>query len=299
MLDPRRVLTFREVARLRSFSEAAAVLSLTQPAVSQQIRALESQLGERLIERRRGGLFRLTEAGRLLLAHAEFLAERLQLAETQLAETLARMSTSLRLGAFPSALARLVPRAVQRARSSGGEFELSVTEGGTDELVAHVRTGELHVALCFQSAGDEPREDIGTRRHDLFEEPMVAVLPPSHRLSSRSRIRLSELSGETWLAATRDGLIYRACIAAGFEPRIAYLTADPLGSRGLVAAGLAVTLMSKLLAPDLNGVATPSLDRPPHRTVYAVVPSVGTHSGVDSFLAAIRSEARELGLRLG
>jgi DNA-binding transcriptional LysR family regulator len=296
MLDPRRVLTFREVARLRSFSEAAAVLSLTQPAVSQQIRALESQLGARLIERRRG-LFKLTEAGQLLLAHAEFLAERLQLAQTQLAETLARMSAGLRLGAFPSALATLVPRAVQRARSSGREFELSVTEGGTDDLVARVRTGELHVALCFQSAEDEPREDIGTRRYDLFEEPMVAVLPPSHRLASRSRIRLSDLSRETWLAATRDGLIYRACIKAGFEPRIVYLTADPLGSRGLVAAGLAVTLTSKLLAPDLHGVATPGLDRPPQRTVYAVVPSAGTHPIVDSFLAVIRSEARQRGLR--
>jgi DNA-binding transcriptional LysR family regulator len=158
---------------------------LTQPPVSQQIRALESQLGARLIERRRG-LFKLTEAGQLLLAHAEFLAERLQLAQTQLAETLARMSAGLRLGAFPSALATLVPGAVQRARSSGREFELSVTEGGTDDLVAQVRTGELHVALCFQSAEDEPREDIGTRRYDLFEEPMVAVLPPSRR-NSRPR----------------------------------------------------------------------------------------------------------------
>lgn len=296
MLDPRRVLTFREVARLRSFSEAAVVLSLTQPAVSQQIRALESQLGERLIERR-PGLFKLSEAGQLLLTHADFLAERLQLAETQLAESLARASATLRLGAFPSALATLVPRAVQRARSSGRELELSVTEGSTDDLVAQVHTGELHVALCFQSAADVPREDVGTRRHDLFEEPMVAVLPSSHRLASRSRIRLSDLSGETWLAATRDGLIYRACIEAGFEPRIAYLAADPLGSRGLVAAGLAVTLTSKLLARDLQGVATPSLDRPPYRTVYAVVPSAGTHPIVDSFLAVIRSEARRLGLR--
>src|SRR5262245_7135094 len=196
MLDPRRLLTFREVARLRSFSEAARVLSLTQPAVSQQIRALELQLGERLIERRRG-LFELTESGRLLLAHAEFLAERLQLAETQLAETRAHVSARLRLGAFPSALATLVPRAVKRVRSSGREFELTVTEGGTDDLVAQVRAGELHVALCFRSAGDEPREDVGTRRHDLFEEPMVAVLPRSHRLASRSRIRLTDLSEET------------------------------------------------------------------------------------------------------
>jgi DNA-binding transcriptional LysR family regulator len=296
MLDPRRVLTFCEVARQRSFSRAAAALSLTQPAVSQQIRALETQLGEQLIERRRG-IFMLTEAGELLRAHGEALAERLQLAQAQLAEVLAPARMHLRLGAFPSALARLVPNAVQRVRSSMSELELSVTEGSTNDLVTQVRDGRLHLALCFQNAADERREHADTRRHELFQEPMVAVVSPTHRLARRARIRLSELSDETWLAATRDGLIYRACVAAGFEPRIAYLTADPLASRGLVAAGLTVTLTSKLLAPDLVGIATPALEKPPRRVVYAVTPNAGTHPLVEPFLAAIRTEARQLGLR--
>ena len=291
MLDPRRVLTFCEVARQRSFSAAAAALSLTQPAVSQQIRGLETQLGEQLIVRRRG-IFELTETGELLFEHAELLAEQLQLAETQLQETVATASSNLRLGAFPSALARLVPNAMQRVRSSGLELELTVTEGDADDLARQVRTGELHVALCFDSAADQPREHAGTRRHDLFDEPMVAVLPPSHRLASRSRIRLGQLRNETWLAATRDGLIYRACVAAGFEPRITYLTADPLASRGLVAAGLAVTLTPQLLAPHLDGVAIPRLEKPPRRTVYALTPTLGVRPVVDRFLAAIRNEAR-------
>jgi DNA-binding transcriptional LysR family regulator len=295
MLDPRRVLTFCEVAKQRSFSRAAETLALTQPAVSQQIRALETQLGERLIERRRG-LFTLSQAGELLLVHGQALAERLRLAETQLAETLATR-TQLRLGAFPSTLARLVPSAVKRVRRSTGEFELSVTEGSTDDLVTQVRDGRLHLALCFQNAADERREHAGTHRHELFQEPMVAVVSPTHRLARRTRIQLTNLSDETWLAATRDGLIYRACVAAGFEPRIAYLTADPLASRGLVAAGLAVTLTSKLLAPDLTGIRTPALDNPPRRAVYAVTPGVSPHALVGPFLAAIRTEARRLGLR--
>jgi DNA-binding transcriptional LysR family regulator len=296
MLDPRRVLTFCEVAHRRSFSRAAERLSLTQPAVSLQIRALETQLGARLIDRRRG-FFALTQAGQLLLAHGEALAERLQLAEAQLAEALTSSRTQLRLGAFPSALARLVPRAVRRVLSEAGELELSVTEGSTDDLVTQVRDGRLHLALCFQNAADERREHAGTLRHELFDEPMVAVVSPTHRLATRATIRLSALRNDTWLAATRDGLIYRACIAAGFDPRIAYLTADPLASRGLVAAGLAVTLTSKLLAPDLAGIATPALDKPPRRTVYAAAPTVGSHRLVEPFLAAILSEARQLGLR--
>src|SRR2546423_2270779 len=112
MLDPRRLLTFREVARERSFSRAAVALSLTQPAVSQQIRALETQLGERLIERGRAGGFGLTAAGELMLAHAEALHERLQLAETQLEDAVGSGRRLLRIGAFPSALATLVPRAI-------------------------------------------------------------------------------------------------------------------------------------------------------------------------------------------
>ena len=98
MLDPRRLIVFREVAKRRSFSHAAAALSLTQPAVSQQIRALETQLGERLIVRGRTS-FALTSTGELLYAHAEALAERLQLAETQLGEALAEKRRRLRIGA--------------------------------------------------------------------------------------------------------------------------------------------------------------------------------------------------------
>src|SRR5919201_5176474 len=99
MIDPRRLLIFREVAEQRSFSRAAVVLSLTQPAVSQQIRALEVQLGERLIERGRPG-FALTAAGELLAAHADAVFERLELAERQLGEASAGARRLLRVGAF-------------------------------------------------------------------------------------------------------------------------------------------------------------------------------------------------------
>src|SRR5512132_2185274 len=113
MIDPRRLLTFREVARQQSFSQAAVALSLTQPAVSQQIRALEVGLGERLIERGRGS-FVLTAAGELLLGHAEALHARLNLAETQLGEAVGESRRQLRVGALPSALATLVPAPIAR-----------------------------------------------------------------------------------------------------------------------------------------------------------------------------------------
>src|SRR5439155_2155642 len=177
MLDPKRLLTFRAVARERSFSRAARELALTQPAVSQQIRALEVQLGERLIDRRPGG-FSLTAAGELLLRHADALAEGLRLAETQLGETLTETQRKLRIGAFPSVLATLVPTAIAKLHDAVDGFKASVIQGSTDELVGAVRDGRHHTALCFQDANQPRPAHAGARRDDLIQHPTRAVVGP-------------------------------------------------------------------------------------------------------------------------
>ena len=227
MVDPRRVLTFREVARLGSFSRAAEALALTQPAVSQQVAALERQAGARLLERGPGGLS-LTPAGELLLAHADVVADRLELASGQLAEQVAHAARELRIGAFPSALATRVPRALGRLTAARPEVKADVAEGTTDELVERVRSGALHVAVCFQDAAAARREHEGTERADLDEEPFAALLPPGHALAGAGPIGLADLAGETWVAPSREGLIVRACEAAGFTPAIRYVSRDPL-----------------------------------------------------------------------
>jgi DNA-binding transcriptional LysR family regulator len=289
MLDPRRLVVFREVAKRRSFSHAAAALSLTQPAVSQQIRALETQLGERLIVRGRTS-FALTPIGELLFAHAEALGERLQLAETQLGEALAETRLRLRIGAFPSILGVLVPTAIARLSRALGPLEITAVQGGTDELVAGVRDGSLHVALCFQDASQPRREHDDTERVDLLEEPMVAALGPGHRLTGRRWIRLTDLARDPWLIAVRGGLIERACLAAGFEPRVAYVTDDPLAINGLVAADLTVTLTSRMLAEQLRGISTPPLRGDPvSRAIYGVAPQTTAHPLAARFLDAVRA----------
>src|ERR1700754_2226513 len=137
-MDPRRVLTFRAVAHERSFSAAARALALTQPAVSQQVAALERELGARLLDREPGGLT-LTPAGAMPLGHDGALADRLELAGTQLVELAAAERSRLRIGAFPSALAALVPKAVVRL----GASEVLVEEGSTPALAERVRRGEV------------------------------------------------------------------------------------------------------------------------------------------------------------
>src|SRR5919198_5949986 len=247
MLEPRRLLTFREVARRGSFSRAGEALSLTQPAVSQQVSALEREVGTPLLRRRPGGLD-LTDAGALLLGHADALADRLRSVDAQLAELISENDDQLRVGAFPSALASIVPDAIARRRGADADVAFEATEGSAADVAAAVRDGRLHVGVCFEDASAEPREHEELRRHELALEAMDAAVGPGHPLARRRRVTLAALAGDTWLAPSREHLIYRACVAAGFEPRIDYVTRDPLAMRGLISAGLAVTIMPRLLA---------------------------------------------------
>jgi DNA-binding transcriptional LysR family regulator len=275
MLDPRRVLTFREVARLGSFSRAGESVSLTQSAVSQQVAALERQIGTRLLVRGRGAL-ELTPAGERLLAHADVVSERLRLADRQLTDLAAEDRRTLHVGAFPSALATIVPAALTALLGDRRDLRVAVEEGRQAELPASVRAGRLHLAVCFQDAAAPRREHDGLRRHELGEEPMVVVLPLRHRLARRRAVDLADLADEPWTAPSHDGLVARTCRAAGFEPRIAFLAGDPLAIRALVAAGLAVTLTSRLLARQLHGVhIAQARGEPARRALYALLPDAG------------------------
>src|SRR5919109_1543334 len=132
MLDPRRLEVLRAVAEHGSFSAAAGALAFTQPAVSKQIAALEQQAGTALLERTPRGV-RLTQAGAVLVEHAEAIAERLSAAEAQL-EALAHLETGrLRLAAFPTAVATVVSEAIAAFDRLHPEVGLSLEERLSDE----------------------------------------------------------------------------------------------------------------------------------------------------------------------
>jgi DNA-binding transcriptional LysR family regulator len=283
MLDPRRVLTFREVAHQGSFSRAAEVLALTQPAVSQQVAALERQIGEPLLDRGPGGLS-LTPAGAVLLQHADVVSDRLALADGQLAELVAGARLHLRVGAYPSAVATIVPAALARL---GPDPKVELVEASQEELAAMVAAGELHVAVCFQDAAVPRREPEGTERVDLTEEPFMALLPEQHPLAGKTSIRLEQLADETFVAPSRSGLVARACRAAGFAPAIRYVSRDPLANRALVANGLGVTISPEGLAAALHGVAVVPIEDGPRREVYALLPDAGTVPLARAFVEAL------------
>jgi DNA-binding transcriptional LysR family regulator len=293
-MDPRRLLTFRAVAHERSFSRAARELALSQPSVSNQVAALEREVGVRLLAREPGGL-RLEPEGAILLEHADAIAERLELARTQLAEAARGYRQRLKIGAFPTALAGLIPAAIDRVRAGHPDMKVVVDEGGAPDLAARVRAGELHVAVAFQDSAMPRDEPPGLERRELMRERFMVALAADHPLAPREKVALADLRDDDWTAALADGLIVRACRTAGFEPNLVSLTSDQLAIRAMVARGLAVTLVPQLLAHAFADLALRPIDGGgPTRDVYALLPPGGRHPLVAPTLDALADIAARL-----
>jgi DNA-binding transcriptional LysR family regulator len=249
MLDVRRMRVLREVALKGSFSAAAESLSFTQSAVSQQIAALEREAGAVLVERNARGV-RLTEAGEAVVRHAEGILSRLSEAEAELEAIAGLRGGRLRLAAFESAAATLMPVAISRFTEAHPGVELSMTLHEPEEAVAALRAGDIDLAVTFGGGGREDREGDGVAHAHLLEDPMYLVLPPGHPLARKRAVRLPDLAGEPWIGGAPDcecnRLMNQACQRYGFEPRIAFETDDYSAVQGFVAAGVGVSLIAEL-----------------------------------------------------
>ena len=243
-MDPRRVLLFRTVARTGSLSAAARQLTMTQPAVSQQLRHLEREVGTPLLLRGPRGIT-LTEAGSLLLARADAVASQLHMADEELSSVANLRAGRVRLVAFPSAAAVLVPDALQELRSRHPGLEVTMVEAEPPEAWTSVREGEADVALVFGYDGPPP-DDGELVWIPLTVEPLRLVLPPGH--PGTRRRRHSWLADEAWIAGCercRQHLVAR-CRDAGFEPRLTHESDDYVVVQNLVARGLGVTVLPRL-----------------------------------------------------
>jgi DNA-binding transcriptional LysR family regulator len=239
-VDPRRVLLFRTVARAGSLSAAARSLAMTQPAVSQQLRLLEREVGSPLLLRGSRGVT-LTEAGTLLLARADAVAGQLHMADEELSSVANLRVGRVRLVAFPSAAAALVPDALHELRRRHPGLEVTMVEAEPPEAWTAVREGEADVALVFGYDGPPP-DDGELVWLPLGVEPLHLVLPPGHAGGAGSPDWLAD---ENWIAGCercRQHLVER-CRAAGFEPRLTHESDDYVVVQNLVARGLGITVL--------------------------------------------------------
>jgi DNA-binding transcriptional LysR family regulator len=277
MLNVGRLKILKEVAYRGSFSAAAEALSYSQPAVSQQIAALERETGVALVERHPRGVS-LTAAGQTLVGHAEGILARLEAAQASLAAIAGLRGGRLRVASFSTAGATLMPLAIASFRAAYPLVELTLAEGEPEEIVPRLRAGELDLALLFEFAGDSPLEPEMTRT-ELLADPMYLALPRAHRLAGRARIRLADLSTEAWVQTSASSPcarhVVRSCHAAGFEPNVAFESDDYQTVQGLVAAGVGVALIPELaLSVVRDDVVTRELSpAPPVRQVIAATPA--------------------------
>src|SRR5918996_4176432 len=179
MLDVRRLRILREVAAQGSFSAAAESLYLSQSAVSQQIATLEREVGMQLLERTREGT-RPTDAGRVLVSHADAAIARLEEAERELAAIAGLEGGEVRIASFPSASATLLTMAVSEFVDRHPKVRLSVTEAEPEESLPRLRAGEIDLALTFDYPAVPASDERDIERALLLTESMHVALPAQH-----------------------------------------------------------------------------------------------------------------------
>lgn len=262
MFELRHLQVFRQVARLGSLSAAAESLAYTQPAVSQQMAALERRAGVPLLQRTRRGV-RLTDAGEALLRHADAILGEQALAERELEAIAGLRGGRVRMATFPSAGAALVPVVVSLFSSRYPDVQLSVLTAESEESVQLLRAGELELAIVgarTQEAGYGALYDDIDLRH-LFDEPRYALLPPGHRFARRKRLRLQELADEVRIELGLAAHRAHVYLAAGpepvpGEPRTAFLSDDINVVQGLVAAGSGIAVVPEMTLTNRHPAIT-------------------------------------------
>jgi len=294
-MDTQLLEVFRTVAHLGSITAAARRLRFTQSAVSRQIVALEAEVGSRVFDRLPRGVA-LTEEGRALLPYASQVLDGLTSARRAMDEVRALGSGRLRVGAFPTSVATLVPSALAAFRSAYPDVSLTLVEGLTPRLLERLAAGEADVAVVSSSpAGpvDRARFDL----HHLLDEPMLVAVARGHPLARRRTVRLAELAGDAFIAgsATAEETLLRASLPSGFRPRIEITAAEWTGKLGCVAAGLGVALLPALAAGRVPpGIAVLRLHRDDEsiRHIYAATPAGRTSPpAVTHFLEHLRTAA--------
>ncbi len=244
-MDPHLVRTFVAVARHGSFSDAAAELGYTQSAVSQQIAALETDLGMPLLLRRPVAP---TEAGARLLEHAGPLLMRIEAARADVLRTAAAPAHRLTLAATPLALNAMLAVRLARGRAAQPRLSVTVCTTGRAEVAGQVARGraELGLADGITAPSDPLRlPDVGPLTTvGVAEEPLVVALPDDHPLAGRAGLRLADLVDARWLQTPLCPVERLRDLAGdGFRPGLAYTGDDVHTVLNLVAAGHGLTLL--------------------------------------------------------
>lgn len=270
-VEIKHLRALRAVAETGTFWAAAEALSSSLSTVSDHISDLEALTGQRLVERSRGRrTVEVTEAGRLLLGHAEAIESRLRAAEADFRAYAAGLSGSLRVGIYQSVANKILPEVMRRFKAGWPDVDVQLTEGAYDiTLVEAVERGELDLTFAIEPIQEGPFEI-----RKLMDDPYVVVIAADSPLARRN-LKASDLNGVPMVGyqhGKHQDLAEDFLHGRGVRPRVAFRSNDNGTVQAMVASGLGFAL-APLLAVDENDpkVGLIELEEPVPPRVLVVV----------------------------
>lgn len=286
----------REVALLGSFTSAAHALGYSQPAISRQVAAMESALGQSLFVRDARGVS-VTPAGSMLVEHAAGILGGVSALRRDLHALGDRLGGRVTVGAFPAAMSVLLPRAVALLAVEHPGLVVALTEASTPALLRDLRGNRLDVAVIGAGTGLPDYDFSGLRTRRVYIGDLVVAVPSGHRLSGSAEVAVGELTAEPWIAGTGSaGDPQFAAWPTLTDPVIRYRVRSWPARLGLVAAGLGVCLLPEMAAASVPAdVTTVRVDDPAWqgRATVAVTKD-GAGEAAQAVIAAVRKAAEDL-----
>ena len=298
-MDVARLRTLRELAVRQTMAAVAEVLRVSPSAVSQQIGQLEAEAGLRLIERR-GRRVRLTQAGQRLVAHADRIIAALEDAKTDLAEMKQVVAGELRVAAFSSVAAALIPQVMKALERRHPQLSIVLDEMEPGDSLAALRAWQTDVALIDDLTVPASAPEPNIERVAILEDQLYAVLPIGHPLAARTRIAIGDLRAERWAMDTAfntySDVIIRACQAAGFDPIVNGKCSGFEAVQPLIEQGCSVAILPGLRVRRRAGKfcvrkLTPEIRR---RIFVAFRRGERRHPALAALLDQLQKEAKAL-----
>jgi DNA-binding transcriptional LysR family regulator len=291
--------TLRELASRGTIAATADALHLTPSAVSQQLAALERDVGRPLLHRS-GRAVRLLPAAHAVLRHADVILAEIEYLDATLAAFDRGVAGLVRIGSFGSGISGLiVPAADELSRTHPGVV-LEVEEFEPPDAMLKLARHELDLVVAMEAANVPPWDDARLVRTPLLADQLQAALPESDLRAAEPFVSLADLSEHTWIAPppgwSCDHVVAAACAAAGFRPNVRHRSADWSVVLAMVAGDLGVALIPRLAAsiPPLGAVIRPLAPPVPARHLFAASRNgADRHPAVQAVAAALVSAARK------
>ena len=255
-MDFARLRTLRELSLRKTMAAVAEALLISPSAVSQQIAQLEDETGVELVERRGRGV-RLTPAGQRLADHAGRVIGILEEAKTDLAEIKKIVAGELRVSAFPSVAASLIPPTIRAMSARFPDLATIFEEMEPDDSLAALRAWQTDVAIVDDLTTSASLSETQVEMLHLLDDHLHVMLPHDHPLAERPHLTLPELATERWVldttSATYSDMIVGACRNAGFDPIVNARCHSFEVVRAMVEAGCSVSINPGLRGRDYIG----------------------------------------------